>query len=92
MIETGLYKKYDFFFLLAEITKDILLSAYIKFNNNFLFVGDYLIIDLLKKDFLLIQKMELYIMGNGKIIKLMEKDISIIKFVVILSENLNIIY
>ena len=31
-------------------------------------------------------------MGNGKIIKLMEKDISIIKFVVILSENLNIIY
>lgn len=72
------------FFLLTEITKDILLSAYIKFNNIFLFFGDYLIIDLLKKHFLLIQKMELYIMGNGKIIKLMEKDIFILKFVVIL--------
>jgi hypothetical protein len=51
MIEPELYKKYDFFFLLIEITKDILLSSYIKFNNIFLFIGDYLIIDLLKKVF-----------------------------------------
>ena len=36
MIEPELYKKYDFFFLLAEITKDILLSAYIKSNKIFL--------------------------------------------------------
>jgi len=36
MIEPELYKKYDFFFLLAEITKDIGLSAFIKSNSIFL--------------------------------------------------------